>query len=528
MSKLSAIFLAFLATFCLISCGGSGSYSSATTTPAAVPVTMSVQDSPPAGVTVLSFQIQITSAALQPSNTANAVVPLIAKPTDVELEHLQSEPALLGSLNVPAGTYSGVTVAFTNPRMVILNNSGASVPIPGGTCAVNTACKVMPLLNSASVTVNSPTAPFPITLVSNSPLGLLLHFDVNSSVQTDLSVTPTIDLKKIIPNAGVIQQEHLTGTVEDVSTPPYFTLQPGLGAPTPVTSTSNLPPTFRIKTDSNTKYFFADTLQAPPCTSNSFSCLSVGQTVNVTVNVMSDGSLLATLVTLFEQLNEPAFEGTILKVVPTQNQFVMALMGGQWGTGASPAAATAIGVVVTVTVTSSTVYEIDSDGFTIPAGLVFNGISDMIPGQMVEVQALPTAVAASSAANPLPLTTQRVRLDETQLTAKVTSIDHSTTPPTAFTIGSNVTVLPPLFAPATSIKVQTITGQTQFLNISGVSGLSDGSSGTPADTVSVGGLLFNNPTSPDTPTMVGEKVLKRVMCSATAAGAVTTIVPCVM
>jgi len=519
MSKLSAVFLLIVALFCLVSCGGSGSYSSLTTTPAAVPVTMSVQDSPPVGVTVLSFEVQITSAALQPTNTANPVVPLIAKPMDVELEHLQSEPALLGSLNVPAGTYNGVSVSFANPRMVILNSSGASLALPDGSaCAANTACKLTPPLNSTTVTVNSPTAPFPITLVSNSPLGLLLHFDVNSSVQTDLSVTPTIDLKEILPNAGVIHQEHLTGTIEDVSMPPYFTLQPGLGAPTPVASTSNLPPTFQIKTDSNTKYLFADTLQAPPCTSNSFSCLSVGQTVNVTVNVMSDGSLLATLVTLFEQVNEPAFEGTVLKVVPTQNQFVIALLGGQWGTGASPAAATAIGVVVTVTVTSSTVYEIDSDGFTIPAGLVFNGIADMIPGQTVEVQALPTAVAASSAANPLPLTTKRVRLDETQLTAKVTSIDTTSTPPTSFVIGMNNT-LPPLFAPATSIKVQTVTGQTQFQNVSGVSGLSVG------DTVSVGGLLFNTGT---TPTLLGEKVLKRIMCSATASGATTITVPCVM
>src|ERR1019366_7205380 len=100
---------------------------SSTVIPAAVPVTMSVQDSPPAGVTVLSFQIQITSASLQPSPAGSPVVPLLAKPTDVELEHLQSEPALLGSLNVPAGTYTSVTVAFTSPRMVIFNSTAAPI-----------------------------------------------------------------------------------------------------------------------------------------------------------------------------------------------------------------------------------------------------------------------------------------------------------------------------------------------------------------------------------------------------------------
>ena len=132
MSRLAAFSLLFLAAFCLVSCGGSGSsYSnqSTTVTPATVPVTMSVQDSPPAGVTVLSFEIQITSASLQPSDTTKPAVALLTRPTDVELEHLQSEPALLGSLNVPAGTYSSVTVAFANPRMVIFNSTAAPITV---------------------------------------------------------------------------------------------------------------------------------------------------------------------------------------------------------------------------------------------------------------------------------------------------------------------------------------------------------------------------------------------------------------
>src|SRR5579862_8939671 len=122
---------------------------------------MSVQDSPPAGVTVLSFQIQITSAILQPGN-----VTLLAKPTDVELEHLQSEPALLGSLSVPAGTYSSVTVAFTNPRMVIFNSTAAAINVGTTVCAAKAACKLTPALASTTTTVN--TAPFPITLATNS------------------------------------------------------------------------------------------------------------------------------------------------------------------------------------------------------------------------------------------------------------------------------------------------------------------------------------------------------------------------
>jgi hypothetical protein len=511
MSRLAAFFLLFLAALFLVSCGGSGSMSSSTVSPADVPITMSVQDSPPAGVAILSFQIQITSASLQPSNATSPAVTLLAKPTDVELEHLQSEPALLGSLNVLAGTYSSVTVAFTSPRMVIFNSTAAPITVGTTVCAAKAPCNLTPALASATTTVN--TVPFPITLTANSPLGLLVHFDVNSSVSSDLlTITPTIDLKELVPSAtGVIHQEHLTGTITSI-TSPNFTLQLGLGAPTPVAST--LPPTFLIKTISNTIYCSLDNLISQPCTSNNFSFLAVGQTVNVVVNVMSDGSLLATQVSLFEPPNAPAFEGTVISVVPP-NQFKMALMGGQWGTGAAPSTNAAVGVLVTVTVAQSAVFETDTEGFTIPAGLTFNGISDMIPGQNVEVQ--PSAVSAGPVANTLSLVTTRVRLDETQVTAKVVSTNTGVTPPT-FLLGNGS--LPPLFPATSSILVQTILPPTptQFQNVIGVSGLS------PNDTVSVGGLLFN---TSGTPTLEAEKVLKRVQCSAVATGP-TTISSCVL
>jgi hypothetical protein len=348
-------------------------------------------------------------------------------------------------------------------------------------------------------------------LASNSPLGLLLHFDVNSSVQTDLSITPTIDLKQLVPTAGVIHQQHLVGTITDLSSP-NFTLQPGLGAPMPVASTT--PPSILIKTDNNTKYSFVDELHST-CTPNNFSCLAKGQTVRVLVSVMADGSLLATQVSLFEQKDSPAFEGTVVGVDVTNSQFKMALMGGQWAPGAAPTASAAVGVLVTVTVTNSTVYENDPDGFTLPAGLNFAGIKDMVAGQTVEIQ--PSAVSVGPVANTISVVTTRVRLDETQVTAQVASIDNSVTPPTAFTLGNGT--LPPLFPATSSIKVQTITvpPPTQFQNVTGVSGLAKG------DTVSVSGLLFNTGA---TPTLAAEKVLKRVPCMATAAGS-TTISLCV-
>ena len=513
MSRLAAISLVFIAALGLVSCSGSGSASTSSSlfTPAVVPVTMSVQDSPPAGVTVLSFEIQVTSASLKPSDTSKPVVPLLANPTDIELEHLQSEPALLGSLNVPAGTYASLAATFANPRMTILNSTAAPITVGTTVCAAKSACKLTPTLASTTTTVN--TAPFPITLASTSPLGLLLHFDVNSSVSADLlTINPTVDLKQLVPSAtGVVHQQRLVGTITNVASP-NFTLQPGLGFPMPVSATT--PPVFLVKTDSNTKYTFLDDLHAT-CAAKNFTCLALGQTVNAIVNVLSDGSLLATQVSLFEQQSAPAFEGTVVSVDLANSQFKMALLGGQWSPTNVPSASAAVGVLVTASVTPSTVYEIDTDGFTLPAGLTFNALSDLVAGQTVEIQ--PGAVSAGPVANTLSLVTTRVRLDETQVTAKVAAIDTSVTPPTAFTIGNGT--LPPLFSAVTSIKVQTITNPppTQFQNVSAVSGLAVG------DTVSVGGLLFNTGAIP---TLAAEKVLKRVSCSAVATGP-TTISSCV-
>jgi hypothetical protein len=510
MRNLAFPVLLIFAAVSLVSCGSAGSSSGGSTImPATVPVTMSVQDTPPAGVAVLSFELQITSASLQPSDASKPVVPLLVKSTDIELEHLQSEPALLGSLNVTAGTYSSATVSFTNPRMAIFNNTGAPLTVGATVCAVNTVCKLTPKLTSATTTVS--TLPFPITLAANSPLGLLLHFDVNDSVSADLlSITPTVDLKLITPSAtGVIHQEHLTGTITEVSAPDFM-LQFGLGAPTPMNLTS--PPVFNIVTNSSTVYNFADTLAATTCTTSNFACLAVGQTVNVTVNVLSDGSLLASQVTLLEQHNAPAFEGTVTSVDTANDQFQMVLMSGQWLATAAPTASAAVGVLLKVSITNTTAFEIDKDGITIPTGLTFTGISDMIPGQRVEIQ--PSAVSVGPVANTLTLATSRVRLDESQVTGAVSSIDNSVTPPTAFTLGP----LPPLFGSAASLKIQAVSG-TQFQNVTGVAGLTVG------NTVSAAGLLFN---APGTPTLVAEKVLRRTICPAATASATTIMVPCVL
>jgi len=507
MKKLALFIFLTTTALSLISCGGNSTYTSGGgLTAAAVPVTVSVQDAAPTGVAITSFEVQIMNASIHNSAT-NADVALLARPTEVELEHLQSEPALLGALNVSAGTYSSASATFANPQMVIFNNTAAPITVGTTVCAIKASCKLTPTLNPATTTIS--TAPFPITLAANSPVGFLLHFDINSSISSDLSaITPTIDLKQIAPSAtGVIHPEHLVGTITAISSPD-FSLQPGLGEPMPVSAI--LPPVTNIVTNASTIYIFSDRLAASPCANNNFSCLAVGQTVNVTVNVLSDGSLLATAVTLFEQ-NSPALEGTVVSVTPAQNQFQITMMGGQWMPGAGINASAIVGAAVTVNVNSSTAYQIDADGITLPSGLTFGGINDVAIGQVVEVQ---PAVVVSPTANALTLSTNRVRLEESQVTATVSATSPSAAPP-SFTLSS----LPPIFPSGSTMNVLAVSTTKFSDNISGgVAGLAKG------DTVSVGGLLFHTTGGP---TMVAEKVLKRVQCAVTSGTGTTTTFTCI-
>ena len=125
-------------------------------------VSLSISDAPPSGVTILRFEIEVMSASLQPSSSGQQAVPMFSAPQEVELEHLQTEPAFLVNRDVPAGTYEGLSATFANPQMTIFNRTGSSLTVGSQTCAANQVCNITPTLNSMTVSVAQPTAPFPL------------------------------------------------------------------------------------------------------------------------------------------------------------------------------------------------------------------------------------------------------------------------------------------------------------------------------------------------------------------------------
>src|SRR5258708_4149175 len=87
------------------------------------PVAMSITDTPPAGVNSLSFEINVTGASLQPSDSSKAAVNLLTHPVEVELEQLETENAILNTASVPPDTYKSLTLTFASPELTILNQT---------------------------------------------------------------------------------------------------------------------------------------------------------------------------------------------------------------------------------------------------------------------------------------------------------------------------------------------------------------------------------------------------------------------
>ena len=137
----------------VIGCGGGMSSSQTPTATNMTQATLTIHDNPPMGVTVLSFEIEVTGAALQPSDSTKQPVSMLSEPEDIELEHLQTESALLASKSVPTGTYNSLMVSFANPKMTIQNQTGMTLTLGSQMCADKQVCEFDPKLNQSSVTV---------------------------------------------------------------------------------------------------------------------------------------------------------------------------------------------------------------------------------------------------------------------------------------------------------------------------------------------------------------------------------------
>jgi hypothetical protein len=415
---------------------------------------------------VLSFELTVNGAVLNPGN-----VQLLASPARIEVKKLETDAAFLSSVNVPTGNYQSVPFNLTNPELTILNQSGAAI----GSCANNSVCEISP---AAAGNITFSAAPFPLNLQAGTPVGFQVDVNVASLVTNtlalDFNASGAVTVAQLPLPGGAMDHldelDDLFGTVQNLdATNKKFTLHTASGD-------------FAMQADSGTEFEFE------ACPANNFTCLQNGLVVKVELNIMAGGAMVAKKIEFEDNAEDDELEGAVFKI-DDSTHFEMVVLGelrtvNNVGLG-NP-------IVVTL---SNPAFQVEADGLSVPSSLqgAFEGSTDtsqLVPGQVVEIRpSMPV-----TAGPPIGVTTNRVRLRMSQMTA---SVSGAPAPPN-FVIGS----LPGLFTSAgiSSIQVQT-SSATEFEGVAGVAGLAD------QNVVSVRGLLFKNGTNP--PELIAGKVRKR-------------------
>jgi len=460
--------LAVVSGVLLASCGGSmNSHMSPSN---GVPMSLTIGDTPPNGVGVLFFEAMITGVSLQPSDAMKPAVSALATPVEVEFGHLQTDTAFLSLANVAPDTYQSMTLTFGSATMTIVNHSGA----PMGGCADNSVCELTPSFNPTTAAITS--SPFPITISANSVVGIRLDFNVASSVQTDLSINPTVTIKNLTQR----MQDEDDQEMEEMDEVDGQVTTLGMNQFTLMNERSGQ--SFMINVDSSTVF---EDFDRSGCTASpaDFTCVKTRQVLDVKLSGNGMGTMLATRVEFEEDANRQAIKGTITSV-DSATQFHMVVFNEE------PAVSgVSEGSVVAVTINPGATFQVgreeigeemgDDGGFGV-SGLSFASGADLMAGQDVQIR--PGSVSSSGGTT--TIATDLVRLWPSQITGQVGSIDTSSG---TFTL----TGLSPLFTGATpavtTIKVVTLSGM-DFMDFSGPASMGSLAVG---DTVSVKGLLFN-------------------------------------
>lgn len=468
--------LLLLCALVIYSCGGSMMNP---LQPGASAMSVTVTDTPPMGVTVLSFEVSVTGATLNPGG-----VDLLAGrgPVRIEVEQLETESAFLNTARVAPGTYTSLNLTFANPELTFKN--GTTGTLAG--CAAGAVCEIKPTGTLTSM-VNFPSPGLTVAGTSSGMIGMgddeeqtAMGIQLDLNVDTIVSGTMGVDFTQ--SGAVSAQQlvrkgegefddvDELKGAVQNLNTMSMtFTLHTMDGD-------------FSITTDNNTRFEFDN------CMANNFSCLMNNMVVRVDAMMMPGGIFLAREIGFEDDAEDDELEGVVFKIDDAMHFEMVVLDELRSLNNVS------VGNPVVVTL-SSPAFQVQMEELNAPSGLVsaFQGATDtsqLLSGQVVEIR----LTAPPSAGPPISVTANRVRLRMTQFTANVTG---APVPPN-FTVSS----LPSLFTNAgiTSIQVDT-SSRTRFIGVSDLSGLADG------NTVSLRGLLFNNGANP--PVLVAKKVRKR-------------------
>ncbi len=198
-----------LATVTLLAagCGTSVSTTNPVTGAVTGPSFVIGTDAPMASVT--SFSVQVMAINAIESN--GTTVSLISGSPTVDFARFNGLQTLLDMNDVPAGTYTGVSITLGPATIGYLNTTG-SAP------AITTEAAT---LTTSTVTYTTPT---PIVISQATPAGLHLDFDLRKSILVDSNgqitgqVTPTFNVSAVGPSDSGAYIDEFDAAVVSVNT----------------------------------------------------------------------------------------------------------------------------------------------------------------------------------------------------------------------------------------------------------------------------------------------------------------------
>jgi hypothetical protein len=478
MRKIAGLLAGILVVGFLAGCGGGGSTPTPVTTPTAETGTVNlvVSDTPSTKYTVLSFQIQITGAVLQPGN-----VSLLPKPVTVDLAQLVSDTSFLSSTVIGSATYTSMTMTFANPEVTIVNNSGAAITTATQTCASGAVCTFAPKLNSGSVTISAGV--FPVTVAASSTTGLSLDLSIPDLLQSDLSVTladGTSVNVALLPEPRAdgteAQIDDILGTVKSVSAGQ-------------VNVTTPVGINLVLTTNSSTVFNFP----AAVCQANNASCLATGQVISADLSLLANGGLQADSISYADAAGTSVAQGVIVSVgtaSPTTFQMLVHRVLSDT-TEFTP------GQIVDVTVGNTAAFSVASGRYPAVAGGTFATSTDLIAGQEVLAE-ISGPVTTASAGDPA-FSCNVIELESSQIPGQVTALNSGAQ---SFSFTNGWTLFSAASPAITQLQVQTGT-QTGFVNLPNFAAVSVGTNAR------VKGPVFNTTGSVGQPTMAALQVVVR-------------------
>jgi hypothetical protein len=275
-------------------------------------VSVTLYDTPPTGLDLLSFTLPISDLSLV-SSTGNTVSLNIVN-SSVEATRLQTDSALLvSSSSVAAGTYTSLSVTFgatSASSNIFINTTGSTITWTtgtGGSCANGGVC-FLPAGAGATISI-----PVDVTLSANESQWIGLNLNLGNAITnagglavdfTQANVlTGTTSPRTGLPSGAVDTIEDFTGTVTSYTSGSSITVQNAITGQK-ITAALN----------TSTEY------DAPLPTGNSYdgcgassnqSCVAVGSTVSMDVTLSATGVLTATEVDVLDATATTEVEGVI-------------------------------------------------------------------------------------------------------------------------------------------------------------------------------------------------------------------------